>query len=280
MNLPEQVAHLSIGDVGPETDWKKAVSGVDAVIHTAARVHVMNEVAANPLDAFRRVNVAGTLNLARQAAAAGVSRFIFVSSVKVNGEETLPSQAFTEADPPNPRDAYGLSKWEAEQALMEISRETKLEVVILRFPLIYGPGMKGNMLRIFSLADRVLPLPFRTVRNARSLLYVGNAASAISRSLSHPNAAGATFMVSDGEAPSTPELVRRIATALGRPSCLLPFPSSLLRSAGKILGKSAEFNRLLGSLRVDSAKIGRALSWRPPYTLDEGLKETADWYKG
>lgn len=278
-DIPHGVTPVQIGDLGPETDWQTAVSGVDVVVHTAARVHVMNESAANPLSEFRCVNVEGTLNLARQAAAAGVTRFIFISSIKVNGEGTSLGRPFTETDPADPQDAYGMSKWEAEQALMEISRETKLEVVILRFPLVYGPGMKGNMPRLFGLADRGFPLPFKTVRNRRSLLYVGNAVSAILKSLADPNAIGTTFMVSDGEDVSTPQLIRRIAHALDRPDRLFPFPPSLLRLAGKLTGQLPEADRLLGSLVIDSSKIGRILKWSPPYTLDQGLEETANWYK-
>jgi nucleoside-diphosphate-sugar epimerase len=278
-DLPKGIIPFQTGDVGPKTDWRTAVSGVDAVVHTAARVHMMKERAADPLDEFRRVNVEGTLNLARQAAEAGVRRFVFVSSVKVNGEEMLPEQPFTETHPPHPQDAYAVSKWEAEQALMEISRETEMKVVVLRFPLVYGPHMKGNMPRLFWLADRGFPLPFRTVRNVRSLLYVGNAVEAISKSLSHPNAAGATFLVSDGEDVSTPELIRRIAQALDRPGRLLPFPPSLLRLAGNLTGQLAEVDRLLGSLAINSSKISHALNWTPAYTLDQGLKETANWYK-
>lgn len=277
--IPHRVSLVEIDDLGPKTDWKAAVSGMDAVVHTAGRVHVMNEPASDPLGEFRRVNVEGTWNLACQAAAAGVRRFIYISSVKVNGEGNLSERPFTETDPPHPQDAYGLSKWEAEQALMKVSGETKLEVVILRFPLVYGPRMKGNMPRLFWLADRGLPLPFQRVRNRRSLLYVGNAVSAISESLSHPNAAGATFMVSDGEPVSTPELIRRIASVLNRPVRLIPFPTSVLRSAGRLIRRSEEVNRLLDSLIMDSSKIGRILNWSPPYTLDQGLKETANWYK-
>jgi nucleoside-diphosphate-sugar epimerase len=277
--IPHGVSLVEIDDLGPKTDWKAAVLGMDAVVHTAGRVHVMNEPASDPLGEFRRVNVEGTSNLACQAAAAGVRRFIFISSVKVNGEGSLSGRPFTETDPPNPQDAYGLSKWEAEQALMKVSRETKMEVVILRFPLVYGPRMKGNMPRLFRLADRGFPLPFRTVRNRRSLLYVGNAVSAISKSLSHPNAAGGTFMVSDGEPVSTPDLIRRIAFVLDRPVRLIPFPPFLLGSAGKLIGRSEEVDRLLGSLVIDSGKIGHVLNWSPSYTLDQGLKETASWYK-
>lgn len=277
--IPHGVSLVEIDDLGPKTDWQAAVAGMDAVVHTAGRVHVMNEPASDPLGEFRRVNVEGTLNLACQAAAAGVRRFIYISSVKVNGEGDLSERPFTETDPPNPQDAYGLSKWEAEQALMKVSGETNLEVVILRFPLVYGPRMKGNMPRLFWLADRGLPLPFQRVRNRRSLLYVGNAVSAISKSLSHPNAAGATFMVSDGEPVSTPELIRRIASVLNRPVRLIPFPTSVLRSAGRLIRRSEEVNRLLDSLIVDSSKIGRILNWSPSYTLDQGLKETANWYK-
>lgn len=265
-----------VGDIDPATDWRAALSGVESVVHLAARVHVMNDSAMDPLTAFRSINTAGTLNLARQCAAAGVRRFVFVSSVKVNGEER--AAPYTEADAPAPEDAYALSKWEAEQGLRQIAAETGLEVVILRPPLVYGPGVGANFLALLRAVARGMPLPLGAIDNRRSLIYVGNLAAAILCCLEHPAAAGKTFLVSDGEDVSTSGLVRRMAAALGRPARLLPVPPALLRFAARLAKKSALAIRLLDSLTVDSSAIRRELGWSPPFTLDEGLRETAAWY--
>ena len=275
--LPTGVEVVQIKSIGRDTDWSDALFGVDAVVHLAARVHVMRDVVADPLSAFRLVNVAGTERLARVAAMNGVKRFVFVSSIKVNGEAC--EKPFTEHDIPAPKDPYGVSKWEAEQVLHKIAEDTGLEVVIIRLPLVYGPGVKANFLSLFKIVDRGIPLPLANVNNHRSLIDLGNLVDAITTCISHPNAAGQTYLVSDGEDVATPELIQRVAAALGRPARLFPFPPSLMRFAGKFFGKSDAVERLLGSLTIDSSKIQRELGWKPPYTMEQGLKETAEWFK-
>lgn len=261
-----------VGEIGPHTVWLAALSGVDTVVHLAARVHVMRDTAANPLAAFRQVNVAGTLNLARQSAVAGIRRFVFVSSIKVNGEER--NLAYTEADAPAPEDAYGISKWEAEQGLRQIAAETGMDIVILRPPLVYGPGVEANFLALMRAVAHGIPLPLGAIDNRRSLIFVGNLADAILRSLEHPAAAGKTFLVSDGEDVSTPELVRRMAYALGRPARLVSLPAPILRAVATLAGKSAQATRLMDSLIIDSGNIRRALGWLPPFSLNQGLQLT------
>lgn len=265
---------VPVGEIGTDTDWAQAVHGCDAVVHLAARVHVMADTAADPLSLCRAINTEGTLNLARQAARAGVRRFVFISSIKVQGEER--AAPYTEADPPSPQGAYAQSKSEAEQGLWQIGQETGLEVVVLRLPLVYGPGVKANFLRLLEWVARGVPLPFGAVENRRSLLYVGNLVDAIEHCLRDPRAAGQTFLVCDGETVATPELVRLIARAMGRPAHLLPLPVALLRLAARWLGKTAEADRLLGSLELDCSKLRDALAWRPPYALREGLRATVD----
>lgn len=271
--LPGEVV---VGDIGPGTDWRAALAGCDAVAHLAARVHVMREASREPLAAFREVNTAGTLNLARQAAEAGVRRFVYLSSIKVLGEGR--DAPYTLADEAAPAEPYALSKWEAEQGLHALGRNTGLEVVVLRPPLIYGPGVKANFLGLLRALARGWPLPLGAVHNRRSLLYRGNLASAIEVCLTHPAAAGRTFLVCDGEDVSTPELIRRLARALGRPARLLPVPPSLLRLGAGLLGRGAQARRLLDSLAVDGGALREALGWTPPHTLDEGLRVTARWY--
>ncbi|MDP2830248.1 MAG: SDR family oxidoreductase [Sulfuricellaceae bacterium] len=268
-SLPESVA---VGDIGPDTDWRMALAGCDAVVHLAARVHVPRAEAAGTEAAFRTVNTAGTLNLARQAAAAGVSRFVFVSSIKVNGEGR--AAPYHEADAAAPQDAYARSKWAAEQGLWAIAGETGLAVVVLRPPLVYGPGVGANFQRLLGWVAHGWPLPFAQVDNRRSLLYLGNLVDAIRVCLAHPAAAGKTYLVADGEEVSTPELLRRLARALRRPVRLHPLPVSWLRLAAAVSGRGAELDRLLGSLTVDTRGIRHDLGWHPPYTLDQGLAET------
>lgn len=268
---------IAIGSIGPETNWADALTGVETVVHLAARVHVLKERARNPLAEFHLVNVAGTERLARMAASAGVRRLVYVSSIKVNGERTHESP-FRENDTPEPQDAYGLSKWEAEQALLKIAAETGLEVVIVRPPLVYGPGVGGNFLRMMNWINRGIPLPLGSIRNSRSLIYLGNLVDALVTCVTHPRAAGMTFLVSDGEDVSTPELIRRLAQVMERRSRVFPFPPALLRLAGLLTGKSAEVERLLSSLRVDSSKIRGKLQWTPSFSMTQGLRETAAWY--
>lgn len=276
-NLPAGAQATSIESIGPDTDWSAALSGIDIVIHLAARVHVMDETFGEPLTAYRQVNVAGTENLARQAAAAGVRRLVYLSSVKVHGEES--NAPYSEENHPAPQDPYGVSKLEAEIILRKIAAETGLEVVIIRPPLVYGPGVKANFFNLLKIVERGLPLPLAGITNSRSLIYLGNLIDAIITCATHPQAAGQTFLVSDGVDVSTPQLIRQVATALDRPARLLPFPLSLMRLAGKLTGKSMAVDRLLGSLVVDSSKIRRELRWKPPFTMAQGLRETATWFK-
>jgi nucleoside-diphosphate-sugar epimerase len=264
-------AEISItGDIGPDTKWQTALADVNCIIHLAARVHVMRETADDPHQAFHLVNTAGTENLARQAAAAGVKRLVYVSTIKVNGERTG-NRPFCAADAAAPQDPYAQSKWAAEQALHRSAHETGLESVIMRPPLVYGPGVGGNFLRLIKLIRAGVPLPFGSIQNQRSLVYLGNLVDALSLCSRHPAAAGQTFLISDGEDLSTPELIRRLAAALGKPVMQPPFPTSILKLGGKIIGKEEEMARLLESLQVDSSLIRRQLGWTPRYTVEQGL---------
>lgn len=260
------------GDIGSSTDWRMALKGCDVVVHLAARVHMMRENVQDPLAMYRATNTDATLNLARQAVAAGVKRFISISTIKVNGEGR--DVAYRETDVPAPEDAYAISKWEAEQGLRQIAAETGLEVVILRPPLVYGPGVKANFLRLLRTVARGWPLPLGAIRNRRSLLYLGNFVDAIRICVEHPAAAGQTFLLDDGEAVSTPDLIRAVAHALGRPARLLAVPVGVLKLAGALLGKRAAVARLTGSLFVDSTSMRTRLGWKPPYTLQQGLEAT------
>jgi len=272
--IPGAARIVPVGEVGPNTDWSAALQGCAAVVHLAARAHVMHDPVADPLALYRAINTDGTLQLARQAAAAGVRRFIFVSSIKVQGEErALP---YAEADPAAPRDAYAISKWEAEQGLWQIAQETGMEVVVLRPPLIYGPGVKANFLRLLQWVVRGVPLPLGAVENRRDLLYVGNLADAIGRCLHHPNAAGKTFLVCDGKALSTKSLIEAIARAMGRPVRLFSVSPGLLRRVAHWLGKGAEADRLLGSLALECGKLRQELDWQPPFTFEQGIRATVD----
>lgn len=266
---------VEVGEIGSDTDWCSALDGVECVVHLAARVHVM-KATANSLTEFRRVNVAGTERLARQAAQQGVRRFIFLSSIKVNGEETV-GVGFKERDRPQPQDAYGVSKWEAEQVLKKVSVETGMEVVILRPPLVYGPGVRGNFLRLMKLVALAVPLPFGAVENRRDLVYVGNLVDAIIACLEHPAAADQTFLVSDGESLATPELIRRLAQAMGKTPRMLRVPVFWFDWIGRVAGK-ATLQRLTGSLQIDTAHIRTTLRWQPPYSVDAGLRATSQWF--
>ena len=267
-----------VGEVGPGTDWTGALAGVEAVVHLAARVHVMREDAGDPLAEFRRVNTLGTAHLAARAAVAGVRRLVLVSTVKVNGEQTG-GTPFRETDPPAPQDPYAVSKWEAEGSLWEVAGGGRLEGVVVRPPLVYGSGVGGNLRRLLRALDGGWPLPFGAVDNRRSLIGVWNLADLHATTLEHPEAAGETVLAADGEDLSTPGLLRRLARGLGRPARLLPVPVGLLRLAGRVLGRADEVERLCGSLRVDAGKARRVLDWSPPVTVDEGLRRTARWYR-
>lgn len=269
---------VAVGDLSGAVAWEPALRDVDAVIHLAARTHVLHDRAADPLAEYRRINVDATRRLATAAAEAGVRRFVFLSSIKVNGEQTF-DRPYTEDDAPRPEDAYGISKWEAEQALHEIAARTGLDVVILRPPLVYGPGVKANFLRLMQLVARGVPLPLGAIDNRRSMVYLGNLVDAILTCLEAPAARGRTYLVSDGTDLSTPDLVRGIATALGVPARLLRCPVPLLKAAGTLTGRSAQVARLAGSLQIDSSRLRDELGWRPPHTVAAGLAATAAWYR-
>lgn len=275
--LPEGVRPVVVGDIGADTNWGQALAGIDAVVHLAARVHVMRERAVDPSAAFREVNVEGSLNLARQAAAAGVRRFVYLSSVKVNGEKTM-SAPFVEDDPATPMDPYGQSKLEAENALLAHAAESGMEVVVIRPPLVYGPGVKGNFYRLLRLVRWGIPLPFALVKNRRSLVALENLVDLIRLCLTHPAAANEIFLVSDGEDLSTPELLRRLGAHMGKRVRLLPCPPVLLRAASGMIGRGAEMGRLCGSLQVDSGKARELLGWKPVVGVDTALAGTVDWF--
>lgn len=265
-------AFMELNDIGPATDWSDALDDVDVIVHLAARVHVMQDSVADPLAAFRSVNVGGALNLARQAAAAGVKRFVFVSSVKINGEYTQPGKPFSEADAPNPQDPYGQSKWEAEQGLLQLSADSDMDVVIIRPPLVYGPGVKANFSALMRAVQRGWPLPFGGIRNLRSLVALDNLVDFILISLSHAQAANQTFFVSDGHDLSTPGLVHGLARAAGVSARLVPMPVWTLRAGAVLLGKGPAVQRLCGNLQVDISKARSLLAWEPPVSVDEGLR--------
>ncbi len=266
---------IAVGDIGPRTDWRAPLAGVDCVVHLAARVHVMDERAADPLAEFRKVNVDGSLALARQAVAAGVRRFIFVSSIKVNGEGTAPGRPFAADDALAPADAYGISKLEAERSLLALAAEAGMQMVIIRPVLVYGPGVKANFRSMMSWLSKGVPLPLGAIHNRRSLVALDNLVNLILTCMNHPAAAGQVFLVSDGEDLSTTELLRRMGAALGRPARLQPVPAAWLDGAARLLGKGAVAQRLCGSLQVDIEKTRGMLGWTPPVTVDEALRETA-----
>jgi len=281
-------APLAVGEIGRTTNWLNALCGVDSVVHLAARVHVMRDTAIDPMDAFRQVNVIGTLNLARQAAVSGVRRFIYLSSIKVNGEATEFSHSnlfpngkrscFCEDGDISPQDGYALSKWEAEQGLWKIAQETSMEIVIIRPPLVYGPGVKANFHTMMKWLCKGLPLPLGAIQNKRSLIALDNLVNLIITCLDHPAAANQVFLAGDGEDLSTPELLRRLGLALGRPARLLPVPVSLLKAGAALLGRGDIAQRLCGSLQVDISKARNALGWNPPISVDEGLRRTAQGF--
>ena len=273
------VQYVELGDLSRDINLDADLIGVDVVVHAAARVHVMQDAEIDPLAAFRRINVQGTLNLARQAASAGVRRFIFISSIKVNGEATQPGHPFTAGDAPAPLDPYGMSKREAEQGLRALAAQTGMEVVIIRPPLVYGPGVKANFAAMMRWLQRGVPLPLGAIDNRRSLVALDNLVDLIVTCISHPAAANQTFLASDGEDVSTSELLRRMGRAMGRPARLLPVPAGLLKLAATLVGKPDMAQRLCGSLQVDIEKTCQLLGWSPPLTLDQGLKKAAQGLK-
>ena len=277
-DLPSGSENFVVGNMDDRTDWRDALVGSKAVIHLAARVHVMADAAENPLNEFRRINVLGTLNLARQAAAAGVRRFVFISSVKVNGEATTVGFPFLADDIPAPLDPYGISKMGAEQGLRKIAAETGMEVVIIRPPLVYGPGVKANFQTIMRWLARGVPLPLGAIHNRRSMVALDNLVDLIVTCIDHPAAANQTFLVSDGEDLSTTQLLQRLGLALGKPARLIPVPAMLLKAGAALVGKPAIAQRLCGSLQVDISKTQQLLGWTPPLSVDEGLKRAAEGY--
>jgi nucleoside-diphosphate-sugar epimerase len=277
-DLPAGVRNLVVDRIDDSTNWRQVLAGCDAVIHLAARVHVMHDTAADPLTAFRVVNLGGTLSLARQAAAAGVKRFVFISSVKVNGEATFSRKRFTAEDVPAPLDAYGVSKVEAEEGLRELFAQTGMEVVIIRPPLVYGPGVKANFAGMMRWLRRGIPLPLGAIHNQRSLVALDNLIDLIVTCLTHPAAANQTFLVCDGEDLSTTQLLRRMGAALGTPARLLPVPMSALKLGAALLRRPELVQRLCGSLQIDMSKTQELLGWRPPFSVEESLQKTAEGY--
>jgi nucleoside-diphosphate-sugar epimerase len=265
-----------VGNINSQTDWQDVLRGTDIVVHLAARVHVMDDVSDNPLMAYRDVNVGGTLELLRQSARAGVKRFIFLSSIKVNGEETIDGNIFSEDSAPNPMDPYGVSKFEAEEGIKDFCKAVGVEYVIIRPPLIYGPGVKANYRKLLDVIYRGIPLPFACIHNRRSMLALGNLVDFLRVALTHPRAANQTFLLSDGEDLSSKELVEKISVAMGKRSRLIPLPVSMLKLIGTLFGKSQAVSRLLGSLQIDSSKAREYLNWKPPLTTQEGITLTVN----
>lgn len=277
---PDGAETVVIGSLSSDTDWSEALKNVEQVVHLAARVHVMNDKCSDPLAEFRRVNVEGTVALARQAAVAGVRRFVFLSSVKVNGEFTKPGHPFTADAVPAPEDPYGVSKYEAEQLLRQIAAETGMEVVIIRPPLVYGPGVKANFESMRRWLARGVPLPLAAVtNNRRSLVALDNLVNLIVTCLNHPAAANQTFLVSDGEDLSTAELLKRMSAAMGKPARLFYLPPTLLKLGANVLNRPGIYQRLCGSLQLDIAKTRQLLGWTPPTSLDEGLRRAAEGFR-
>ncbi|MCB2425566.1 UDP-glucose 4-epimerase family protein [Methylophaga pinxianii] len=277
--LPMEVEQKLIGDLsllGGPTTIIDTFDNIEVVIHTAARVHIMKDDAADPLDEFRKVNVEGTVQLAQQAAKAGVRRFIFLSSIKVNGESTDNRSPFRETDEPAPEDAYGLSKLEAEQALFEVARSTSMEVVIIRPPLIYGPGVKANFASMMKIIKKGLPLPFGSVSNQKSILAIDNLNNFIKCCMVHPAAANQVFLIADGKDVSTTELLQKIAKAFQRSSRLIPMPMSLMTVFAKLIGKQNIADRLLGNLQVDISKARHLIGWKPVISLEQQLNKMVE----
>jgi nucleoside-diphosphate-sugar epimerase len=266
------------GGLARDTDWSAALRGCELLVHTAARVHVMRDVADDSLTEYRSVNVEGTARLAEQAVTAGVRRFVFLSSIKVNGEHTQAGRPFRPEDSPAPVDPYGVSKLEAEERLREIGSRSKLEVVVIRPVLVYGPGVKANFLTMMRAIHRGVPLPLGAVRNRRSLVALDNLVDLVLRTLDHAAAPGGTFFVSDDEDLSTPDLLRRMGEALGRPPRLLPVPVPWLRRVAATVGKGDVVRRLTDCLQVDVSETKRVLEWVPPLSVDAALRKTASHF--
>lgn len=273
--LPTEIRQEVVGELGANTDWSEALKNVDVIVHLAARVHVMSEIVADPLTEYRSINVEGTLNLARQAVSAGVKRFIFISSIKVNGESTPLNQPYTAEDIPAPVDPYGISKYETEESLRSLAAATGMEVVIIRPPLVYGPGVKANFLNMMCWLSRGVPLPLGNIHNKRSLIALDNFVDLIVTCIGHPAAANQIFLASDDEDLSTTELLQRLGNALGRPARLVSVSVGVVDIVARLLGKRNLSQRLLSSLQVDITKTRKLLNWQPPVNVNEALKKTA-----
>lgn len=274
-SAPAPVPLRVVGEIDSRTDWRSALEDCDCVVHLAARVHIMH--GAKDVEAYREANTRGTVRLAQAAAAAGVRRFVYLSSAKVLGEASGEC-AFDDASPPAPADPYAASKREAEIALAELAARTGIEVAVLRPPLVYGPGVRANFLRLLRWVDQGIPLPFGGVRNQRSLVALDNLVDGITQCVIHPAAAGKTFVIADAEPLSTPQLMRRIAEAMNRPARLIDVPPGLIRLAGRVTGRTAEVDRLLGNFLIDASGIRRSLGWLPPVSTNEALARTVSWY--
>lgn len=270
---------VSVGDIDADTDWREALAGVDVVVHCAARVHVMNETSPDALASYRQVNVGGTMSLARQAGELGAKRFIFLSSIKVNGEKTNLGVPYSAQSELKPVDPYAASKHEAEIALMALAKISGMEVVIIRPVLVYGPGVGANFLRMMELVSKGFPLPFGAIKNSRSFVALGNLVDLIRVCITHPAAANETYLVSDGDDLSTTDLLRHMAKALQCKARLLPVPEIVLSALLRLLGRKSIEQRLCGSLQVDITKTYETLQWRPPLTVDEAMLMTANHFK-
>jgi nucleoside-diphosphate-sugar epimerase len=279
-DFPSAVKQWKFDGISTTTDWNNSLQGIDCIIYTAARVHIMSDTANDPLEEFRAVNTIGTLNLARQAADLGVKRFIYLSSIKVNGESTQLGMPFTEDDKFVPTDPYPLSKYEAELGLLELAKKTQMEVVIIRPPLVYGPGVKANFLSMMKWLNKGIPLPFGAINNKRSLVALDNLVDLILTCIDHPAAANQVFLVSDGDDLSTTELLQRVATSLGKKPILMHVNQQLLEIGLKLVGKKDLAQRLYASLQVDISKAKKLLNWTPAVSVDEGFRKTTEAFKG
>ncbi|MFO1241666.1 MAG: NAD-dependent epimerase/dehydratase family protein [Rickettsiales bacterium] len=267
---------ISIGTIDGQTDWNAALDGCDTVVHLAGRAHVLREGIENPTIVFHRINVEGVKNLAEQAVIAGIKRFVHLSSIGVHGDETASNQPFNEADPTKPTSLYALSKLHGEEALWDT--KGTMEKVVLRPPLVYGPGVKANFYRLMQLATCGLPIPLKSVKNARDIIFVENLVSGIETCMQHPDAANETFVIRDGIHLSTAKILKDIARNAGKKCWLVPFPVETLYRVAKKFGKGIEIRKLSGSLQVDDRKIRTLLDWVPPYSYDDGLEKTVKWF--
>jgi nucleoside-diphosphate-sugar epimerase len=268
-----RITSYNIGEIDKQTKWINVLDDIDCVIHCAAKTHFVNNIKKSSLFSYKKVNIEGTVNLAEKAAACGVKRFIFLSSIKVNGEKTLKSRIFKHNDIPKPEDAYGISKWEAEKALWKISKKTGLEIVIIRAPLVYGSGVKGNLNRLINLVKLGIPLPFSQINNRRSLIGIDNLVDIIIQCIDNPKVVGKTFLVSDGKDLSTPELINLIALSMGKKANLFPLPIFILKFLGLIFGRREEISRLIGSLKIDNSHLKKVLNWAPLVSAEDGIKK-------